>query len=53
MALMDYTGDSTARRSADDLVAVSHMGKAWEVCALTKTHSNIRYKNPIKAFAHL
>lgn len=30
---MDYTGESTARRSADNLVAFLHMGKAWEVCA--------------------
>lgn len=42
MALMDYTGDSTARRSADNLVAVSHMGKAWEVCAPRE------YKNTLK-----
>ncbi len=33
MALMDYTDDSTARRSAGNLAAVSHVWKVWEVCA--------------------
>lgn len=54
MALMDYTGDSAARRSTDNLCrCFTHRGgKDREVCARlgnTVTCSNIPCKNPIKA----